>query len=342
MPNTQLDSALGLKKESTFGTYIAPDAFYEFISHDFAWNPTFAGNSATRYGKRVDRADRRVLVKSEVGGSFDVEVGTQGLGKLFGAAFGGTPTSTLITGTSYQQVFTPTNTDPLDSYTIQASVPLLGGGAPQPMSYLGCVCGGFELSAGNAAIPTLKFKFVGKSVDTAQSFATPSYTAGTRIMSFVQSSITIGGAVTVPTTTTLATGGTVVGDVLDINLTYDNGLDAGGFFIGGSGTRGRRPSVLTRQISGSLTAEFDTITLRDAYLNQTDLALVLQFQDPTIISGTNKSTLQITIPNIRLDGELPKPNNNGTTTITVPFTGLDGGVASSPIYVAIVTAETAI
>jgi len=45
---------------------------------------------------------------------------------------------------------------------------------------------------------------------------------------------------------------------------------------------------------------------------------------------------------IRLDGELPKAVTDGVVTQEIGFTMLDGQVATHPIYVAIVTAETAI
>ncbi|TFD74734.1 phage tail tube protein [Cryobacterium fucosi] len=339
---TQQDAALGLKKEATFGTYIAPDKFFEITQEDFAWNPTFSSGSAMRYGKRVIAGDRRVLVKEEVTGSLTVEGITKTLGAMFEAALGSGVSTIIGAGPGYQQLFTPTATDPLPSYTIQASIPTVGGGAAQPMSFLGCVCTGFELDAGNAGVPMLKFNWVGKSVDTTQAFVTPSYVAGTSLMSFVGGSIRIGGTVTVPTNVALASGGTAAANVVDAKFTYENGVDSGGFFFGGGGKRGRAPVVGGRGLSGSLTVEYDTNVLRDAFLAQTDLALVLKFAHSVAITAGVFPTLEITIPVVRLDGELPKANGGDVITQSVDFTGVDGRVAAQPVYVAIVTAETAI
>lgn len=338
---TQNDGAFGFKKESTFGVYAVPDHFTEIISEDFSVELDFSDGKGMRYGKRMQRADRRTLIRTSTKGSVTVEALTKGIGALFEAALG-TSSSTIIAGSAYQQLFTPTTTDPLPTYTIQNSVPFVGGGAAQPQSYLGQVCTGFEITGDNGGVPTIKFDFIGKSLDTGQTLAAPSYPSGAALFSFTGSSIKIGGSVTVPTTTALSSGGTVAADVLDVKLSYDNGTDKGGFFIGGGGAMGRPPVVGTRKITGSVTAEYDTNVLRDAYLNQTDLALVLKFATTTLISGSSYPTLEITVPNIRLEGEVPNVNGGDVTTQKIDFTGLDNGVAAQPIYVALVTPETAV
>ena len=69
---------------------------------------------------------------------------------------------------------------------------------------------------------------------------------------------------------------------------------------------------------------------------------MLKFAHATAITGAFYPTLEITIPVVRLDGELPKANGGEVVSQSMGFTALDGGVAAHPIYVAIVTAETAI
>lgn len=340
---TQLDAQLGFKKETTFGTGVVVDSFAEFTEESLTWVPTFAQGAGMRVGQRLDYSDRRVLVKKEVGGSFAVEGQTKGLGKLFEAALGGTGTSTQIgTTAAYQQLFTPTTTDYLSSYTIQKGIPPLGGGAVNPVTFTGMVCSGFELTAPNAGIPSLSFNWMGKDVTTATALAAASYPASVAQLSFIHGSITIGGTVTVPTTTALATGGTATANVREVNLSYENGLDSEGFNYGSAGARTRKPALGKRAITGSMTVEYDSNTLRDAWLNQTDLAVVLTFQTTTAIEGTNYPTLQITIPVVRLEGDIPQTNGGDVVTQSIDFTALDGRVAAHPLYVAIVTAETAI
>lgn len=340
---TQQDVSIGLKKETTFGTPVVVDSFVEFLTEDFAWTPEFTEGAAMRYGKRVQSASRRVLMKESTAGTLELEATTKGLGKLFEAALG-TGTSTQRAATPvYQQLFTPAVSDFLPSYTIQKGIPLVGGGAAQPQTFNGMVCSGFELSADSSGTVTLRFPFVGRGVDTSTVWATPSYPTNYEPFTLVGATIKAGtGAVVVPTTTALATGGTVVANVVSVEMTYDNALDDAGWFIGGTGKRGRKPALGVRSLSGTLTAEYDSNTFRDAFIAQTNFSLVLEFQHPSIIDGTTAPTLQITIPVIRLDGELPKAVASGVVQQSIGFTMLDGLVASHPIYVAVVTAETTI
>lgn len=338
--STQQDASLGIKKESSYGTIGTADHFYEYLTEDFDWSPTFANGKGMRVGKIVQAADRRVLVKEESGGSVELELFTKGMGALFEAALG-TAVSTLITGSSYQQLITPTTGDFLPSYTVQVGVPILGG-SPAAQTYAGQVCEGFELDAKNGDIPTVKFTFRGKSMDTSTALTSPSYPASNALYTFVNGAITIGGSLTLPTTTALATGGTAVADVREATISWTNGLDDNGFNLGSQGQRTRKPAIGDAGGSGKLTLEYDSNTMRDAFKSQTDLALVLTFQSTVAISGSNYPTVQIVIPDIRLDGEMPKPNAGDVITQDVPFTVLDNRVSASAFYVVIVTAETAI
>lgn len=338
---TQLDSSIGIKKETVYGTPVPVDKFVEFVSEDFNYAPTIANSTAQRYGRRVDAADRRVVTKVEANGSLEVELLTKGMGVLFEAALGA-GTSTKAGTAAYQQLLTPATTDFLPSYTIQKGIPTLGGGAAQPQTFNGCVCSGFELSVGNAGIPTAKFNFLGRDVDTTTVLAPTSYPAGTDLLSFVDGAIAIGGTLTLPTDTALAAGGTAAVNVREANLTWDNGLDGGGFNLGGKGRRTRKPALGLRKGTGTITVEYTDNTLRDAFLTQADLALVLTFQSAKTIEAGYSPTVQITIPDIRLEGELPKANGGDVVTQSIGYTVLDNRTASHPIYVAIVTAETAI
>lgn len=338
---TQLDASINLKEETTFGTGVTPDSAYAYIEEDFQFNQTFAQGVGHRAGARFPAAADRVLTRQEAAGSLTVEATTKGLGKLFRAAVGG-GVSNLISGSAYQQLFQPTAGDYLPSYTIQKGIPLLGGGAVQPHTFTGMVCSGFELTAPNNGIPTIKFNWVGKDMVTATALASLTYPSGASLFSNVFGSIQMGsGALTPPTTTALASGGTATVNVRDAQLTFDNALDSEGFNYGAAGKRSRKPVVGWGALTGSLTVEFDSAATRDWYLNQTNLHLVLTFALTTAISGSNYPTLQIAIPNIRLEGEIPNSTFDGPVTQSVGFTVLDNRT-DSPFYVAIVTAETAI
>jgi hypothetical protein len=337
---TQLDASIGIKKESVYGTPATVDAFFEYLEETFDDAPTYVSGKGLRVGKIMQRSDRRVLGKEATAGDITLEAFSKGLGKLFAAALG-TGVSTNITGTAYQQLFTPKTADFLDSYTIQKAIPVLGG-APSQQTYAGCVCSGFELDVSNSDEVTIKFSFGGRSVDTSTAYATPSYIAANQLFAFVHASLAIGGTVVPPTTTALGSGGTNTVDISDLTITWDNGLDTAGYNFGSQGKRSRVPALGERVGTGQLTVEYDADTFRNAWNAQTDLALLLTLQLPAAITGSNFPTLQVCVPELRFEGEMPKSNKGDVVTQTIPFTILDGGVAASPLYVAIVTPETAI
>lgn len=340
MSNIQADLQLGLKAETTFGTGVTVDAFYEPTEESLKKMVVTKQGAGLRVGNPSARSDRRVIVKTDVSGDFTVEVLTKTMGKLMKAAFG-QGTSTQITGAAYQQVFTPVATDYLPSYTIQKGVPLLGGGVISPHTFVGMVCSGFDFEQGAEDIPTITMHWVGKDMATATSLASPSYVSGSALQAFPGVSITVGGSVTPPDTTTLASGGTAVSNVRDFSFSFSNNLDSNGWNFGSSGTRSRVPAIGIREITGSFTAEFDAVTLRDAYLAQTGVPIVVTLATSTAITGSHYPTFQLYLPEVKLDGEIPVANAGDVITQSVDFTVLYDGT-NQPAQVCIVTAETAI
>lgn len=340
---TQLDCSIGLKKETTYGTAVVVDRFVEFVDESLAWNPTFVQGAGMRVGSRAARSARRVLAKQAAGGDFTVEAVHKGLGPILEALFG-SATSTLVPAQTgvYQQVFTLSTTDPIPSYTIQKGIPTIGGGAATPHTFLGAVCQSGEFSASNSDIVKIKTSWNAKEVKTDIAYAAPSYVAAPELFHFAQGAITIGGSQTVPTATALAGGGTTVATIEDFSVSVDNKLDEGGFNFGSGGKRGRKPVVGLADIKGKVTAEYSDTSLRDAYLAQTPLALTLTFTVPIVIGASANPTLQIHIPDLRLEGEIPKAAAGGPIKQSIDFTVLDNLVAASPIYVVLRTTDTAL
>jgi hypothetical protein len=340
---TQLDGQLGLKKESTFGTGVTPDEFYEFNTELFDADLTYAQGNGLRVGQRMNYGDRRVLVKTEVTGSFEMDLLSKNNGKAIEAAFGGTGTSNVVTGSAYQQNFTPTTTDSLSSYTIQKGAPPVGGGSVLAQTFVGCVCTGFTITGGNSTIPTISFDWVGKDLVTATGLATAAYHTNVFPMSFAGGAIGLGGTLTVPTTTAIGTGPTATVNVTEFSLTYSNGIDAAGFNFGGNGKLSRKPVLGRRTATGSLTIEYADNTLRDLWLAGTSLPLLITYTSTVAITGAVYPQFSIAIPAIKLNGALPMVTNSAEPiTISIDFEVVDDRTAAHPIYVSIVTAETSI
>ncbi|MHA7275366.1 phage tail tube protein [Arthrobacter sp. Hz1] len=339
---TQLDCSLGFKKETGYGAAIVVDRFPEFIDEGLAWKPTFAQGAGLRVGSRIARAARRKLVKDESGGDINVELVTKGMGFFFDALLGSSASTQIGTTTGYQQLFTLTR-GLLPSYTIQKGIPPLGGGPTTALTFHGGICASGELTAAAGEIVKLKTTWDTREVKKDVAYAAPSYAVNPELYTFVDGAIAIGGSVTPPTATALATGGTPAANITEVSLSIDNKIDGGGWTLGGDGKRGRRPVVGLAEVKGKITAEFDTTFLQNAYLDQTPLSMLLTFAANQEISAGVPATLQIYIDDIRLDGELPKSNGGDVITQSIDFVVLDALKAGTePLSIVYRTADTAL
>ena len=333
------ECSVGLVAESTWGTPVTVTRWYEFLSESLDYDKQVKQGMGLRVGSRVARSGRRVVVTTQPKGDIELELCSKGMGLLFQVATG-TAAHTLVSGSTYQQLYTLSTASVAPSVTIQKGVVEVGG-TVDPYTYAGMSCTGFEINCPKGDIAKAKFSFAGKSLATATGYASPSYPASpVNLFHFAQGAITVGGAVVAPTTTVMASGGTAVANVRDFSLKVDNGLAIDRFNLGGAGLAAQ-PTYGLRTITGNMTIEYDSTTIRDAYLADTALAATLTFTTSGALS-TGFEQFQIVLPEIRLDGDIPNANGNDLITLNVPFTVLDNLTATQPLWIAQRTADTAL
>ena len=340
---TSLDCSVSLKKETVYGTAVVVDHPLEFLSESFENKPGFLQGKGLRPGFRVPRSARRSIGKQEAGGSLTIEAPTKGLGILLEAAFGAN-TVTVVPSQAgvYQQVHTPILTDFLASYTIQKGIPKLGG-AVDAITFLGAQCSSLEISAKVGEIVEVATDWTAREAKTSIAYASPSYPTPLDVFTFVDGVICVGSTLTVPTATALATANTPLANISEVSAKWDNNLDAGGWNIGGAGLRSRAAAVGLGALTGKLGATYDSAVLRDAYMAQTPLALLLTFADLSVIGTSAHPTLQLVVPCIKLEGELPKANGGDVVVQAIDFTGLDPEVSGQPaVYAVYLSTDTAI
>ena len=113
------DVSVGFGVESTYGTAVTPTRWLEFTDEALTYTPNKVQGEGLRVGSYVARSNKRVTTTYDGGGVVTHETISKGMGLLLQAAFG-TGTSTLVSGTTYQQLFTlGTSPSPL---TIQKGV----------------------------------------------------------------------------------------------------------------------------------------------------------------------------------------------------------------------------
>jgi hypothetical protein len=155
------------------------------------------------------------------------------------------------------------------------------------------------------------------------------------------SGITLGGSLTVPTTTALGSGGTAVTNWRSINVKCDNGLaeDEEAARLGAW----VQPIAGKRKIQISGTVTFASATERTAFLAQTAVAFSAKFITPELVSGSTYATLQIAAPNCMINsGAVASPTTDGPTTMDIELEALSSVANPIPLYGAIVTGDTAL
>jgi hypothetical protein len=341
---TMLDHQLGLKKETTYNTPVVVDRFFEWLPGDgIDWDPDVVQGEGLRVGSQVARAGRRVALVGQGSGSLKWELASKGMGTVLEGCWG-TATSTLVSGTTYQQVFTPVVSGTyLPSYTAQEGI-TKPGGTQDAYTYGGVTIGSFEVEMPATGIGTLAVEVDARSLATGTALASATYPATPTLYASAlptAGAMTIAGTLTVPTTTALGSiaGGTNVA-VKSWKLAVNNNIDDERDVIGGR----NQPTVGLREIKLTTTVEYDATTgtvFRDAQIGQSSTPILLTSNTAEALS-TGTATLQLALPACFIDsGAIPMPGDGKTVTTDIEWSVLDN-LTQVPAYMLLRTADTAL
>ena len=334
------DASIGISvPESVYGTPVVTTRWYEHIDESQDYRKNVKQGAGLRTGRRIPAAGRRTVPTADGGGDFTVECASKGLGLLWQLLLGG-GTSTLVSSATYQQNFV--DADNPGSTTLQKGVPRYNADGTfviDAYTFPGTMCTQWELDFPNSDIVKLKVSTDAKDVLTATSYAAPSFPAEpVNLFQFSGGSI-FTGAFTAPTATTLAVGGTALADVRGGTITSANALKTDRYNLGGAG-RKSKPTTGLGIPGGKLDIEYDSTTFRDAIMSDTSMCLVLNWTAGAL--GVGLETLQVAIPCIRFNTQLPMTNGTDLIVQSMSFDGLDGLVAPQGLYVTTRTADAAL
>ena len=332
------DLSLGLGAEGTPLTLAVATRWWEVMEPAFKINKNVKQGKGMRVGTRVDRSARRTVPTIDGSGSFGVELVSKGMGLLFESLLG-VGAATLVSGTTYQHLFTLANGVTVPSRTLQTGV-VDATGTVNAVSYIGSAVDTWELELPNDDIAAVKTSWDCANYSTAQAYAAPSYAAAPTLFTWANVAITLGGAVTAPTTTALATGGTANTAIRNVKISGDNQLIKDRFNSGGGGRKSRQ-LIGDAGLTGELEIEYIDNVVRDAYLADTELPLTITLTSAEALSS-GFAQVQVVLPAIKLDGEIPEANNAELPLLKVPFTILDNSTAAQPIWIVTRTSDAAL
>lgn len=330
--------SLNFRAESTYGTYIAPNRALEFDDEGLDFTPNWSDGKGLRVGALTDLDYRSVETTRQGGGPVSVAAQTKGLGVVLDSAHGSS-TSTLVSGSTYQQVHQFGNSP--TSLCIQKGVPQTTSGTVDALSFLGCMVESWSFDGSSDAVPMFEFIFDVRDIDSLQSFAALTYPTllPTSLFSFEHGAAGYGGTLTAPTTTALASGPTAATNFRDFKFEVKNNLVRRPN-LGLAGLTAK-PQVGKREVTGSFVAEYENMTsyLAD-YRANTSRPLLVTYTSAEALS-TGFATLQFAFPAIKLRSAVPQANADETVTVEHKFKAYATATAPA-LYTVVRTSDSAL
>jgi hypothetical protein len=324
-----LDHQLGIIQEVTYGTPLTPTSFLELDMSrtKHTWDPKVVQGSGMQPGDGgFERAARSVAVVGQGSGEFGLDYQSRGMGRLIDSHFG-TAVSTLVAGTTWQQLFTSLLTGSLlPPRTLELGVVRAdAAGTVDAYRYAGVTLPKMTIACETGDICKYTGEFDAKSSVRTTSPATASYPAGmTTPFHFGQAVMTFGGTIVLPTTTALASGGTAVTNARSFSAVLDNQADTDDWALGA--TR-NQPRVAKRVGTLAIEARYDDAVYDDALVAHTTVPVTITFTKTAEALSTGFAQLQLVFPECKLDAnDRAAPSQDTPTTslnlrILKPATG---------------------
>lgn len=319
-----LDAQLGAKAETTFGTYAAPDHFYEFVSEGLRLNQTFRQAKSMRGANRVQRQDRQSTAKKGASGPITLEPMTKSFGLILQQMLGAVAISTPSGGT-LSRLQTHTIGDLFGkSLTLQIGRPDTGG-TVRAFSYLGSKFTSWEFSQALDDYLMLALDVDAQDETTAESLASKSYASGMVPFHDAECAVTVDGGSF---------------DSQSLSLRGETGLKLDRYFVRSSTLKKEQIPVDHVAMSGSLQGEFESLAAYTRFVDS-DIVPITFTWTGEIIEAALAYYLKITLPACRFDGETPVVGGPGVLEQPLPFTVLYDGT-NEPITIEYQSTDTAV
>lgn len=322
---TGLDAQLGYSSETTYGTYVAPTKFIEFISETMGGGAesvrkVYSGGLGRGLGRRANASRTQ---PASVSGGVVVEVGDRGLQGLLAHVFGApaAPTTTNVDSTTYSEwtyKWPPANGNQGRSFSMQIGKPGVGG-TVHPFNYLGCKVTGWEISAEIDAAARLSLEVFAQSLDIANALVAASFDDSLEY--FFQDAA-------------LSVGSQTLGAIRSITMSGVNALNTERRGI----SQGLPLEPLANgewELTGNLDGEFIDLALLNAWRDGTQAVLTLNFASRRVTSRTGFS---VRLPAIEYTGSVPQVGGPDIVRQALPFkalapaSGADIGVLAEVKY----------
>jgi hypothetical protein len=356
-----LSGQVGAVAEVTYGTPVTVTRFYEFLSENFQYNPTFLDGMGLKAGQAYNRATRTVVSQSDVNGDLTMEhtIGSaataiaDSMGFWWKYALGSAfTTPVVVLGTAFSQ--THTNGSKAGQFlTVQVGRPQISGITVQPFTYTGVKITDWEFSCNDNQIAQLKLTYDGQTELTSTGLAAASYPTPNGLFAFSDASVmTLGGTATTSAgVTTVAAGSSLGSRVNGITITGSSPMKIDRYGLGNVGLKAEPIENAIPTITGTLSTEFFSRTeLYDVFKANTYQPLQLDFTKfdsagldaNGVASGPNPYRLSIIMPAVRFKTGSVNINSPDVIPQSIGFQAYDDGTTNPVIQVRLVSKEQTI
>jgi len=338
-----LDAQFGAKDETTVGTQVVVDRFFDFNSADLTLDPTYIEGVGLQAGRKFKSVNQVGIARRSATGKIEVPVMTQGFGWFWKHFIGSDGTAAVVSGgtTAYEQYHTPG--DLLGkSFSCQVGKPEPDTGVVKPFTYRGCKVLDWDLTFEDNAKTLCTFTVDAWDEDTAAALAAASYESGNLQWDFAQvTAFNIGGtASTSSGVTTLAGSSPVSAVVTSLSFSGKNALSNERFGLGNAGIKKEQLENDFTAITGSFKAEYNSANFVDEFSQGTSTALQITCTGNVIESSTNY-LLDIIVPTVKITKAPVAVSGPDLVMVDGEFTVYDPDDGSNPpIQIHIISTDT--
>lgn len=337
---TGLDGQVGFKLETTVGTAVTVDKFVEFDSEGLEFDPGFIEPTGLRVGTKFKRGSRLVQSRNMATGDLALQHATRTMGTLWKAALGSSVTTpTLVAGSAYKQIH---QTGDLlgKSLTVQVGRPEPSTQTVRAHTFNGCKVTGWEFSCSDNDTARLNLSLDAWNETTATALATASFVTS-EVFNFAQVSSFKLGATVAGTTELTVSGGTAVSAIVrGITFKGENPLATERFGLGNAGVKKEQLENGTPTITGTLDIEYLQSEWYTPFKANTATSIYVLFEG-SVISGSDKNTLEFIIPEARFKKVTPKVAGPDIVQASVEFEVYTNATAQNPFQVKLISADSA-
>lgn len=326
MGKTGLSAQFGFATEGSgsFGSRVVPTRFLEIRDENIQLQVDRIESEGLKANRLV--TEHWIANKKGAAGPVNFEVGNKGFGLLLKHILGSVATTTPTGGTNTRDH--TCNLGSMDGLTetVQIVRPDVGN-VQRPFDYVGAKIVEATLSNDVDGILMLGVTYDAQDELTNQAVATASYAANLVPHTYVGGTITVNSVAT---------------DVHNASVNINNGLKTDRYYIRANTLKKEQieaTQVAGREITGSIEADFESLTLYNLYTAGTEFAVDMLWRGP-VIEGGLFYEVEVLLPRCRAEGETPNVSGPDVLNQPLAFKALQPTSGASAITIRYRTDDT--